>query len=124
MKILVVDDDLQLTRLVKTMFEQLGEQAIDCAGGGREGLQRLGEDDYGLVLLDLNMPALNGVDFVVEMGHKKPGIPCIFITAAVDEMAEAAMNVARQTGVNMLGTLHKPFTLEQLETMLQQAQAA
>jgi len=124
MKILIVDDDVQLTRLVKTMFEQLGQDAIDCAESGREGLQRLAEGDYGLVLLDLNMPGMNGVDFVVELGQKQPGIPCIFITAAVDEMAQAAMAVAQEAGVNMLGTLRKPFDLEQLEAMFKQAQAA
>jgi len=124
MKILVVDDDVQLNRLVKTMFGQLGQDAIDCAESGSEGLQRLADGDYELVLLDLNMPTMNGVDFVVELGQKQPGIPCIFVTAAVDEMAQAAMAVAHEAGVNMLGTLRKPFDLEQLEAMFKQAQAA
>lgn len=124
MRILVVDDDVQLNRLVKTMFEQLGQSEVDCAGDGREGLERLRRGDYDLVLVDLNMPGMNGVDFVVAMGHHQPHVPCIFVTAAVDEMVQMAMNVAREAGVNMLGTLHKPFTREQLDELLQQIQAA
>lgn len=124
MRILVVDDDEQLNRLIKTMFEQLGEDEVDTTGEGREGMRLLREGDYGLVLLDLNMPAMNGVDFVLQMGRHQPGVPCIFVTAAVDEMARAAMSVAREAGVNMLGSLRKPFSLDQLESMLLQARAA
>lgn len=64
------------------------------------------------------------MDFVVQLGQKQPDIPCIFVTAAVDEMARAAMAVAREAGVNMLGTLRKPFDPEQLEAMFKQAQVA
>ncbi|MDR9436090.1 MAG: response regulator [Thiohalophilus sp.] len=124
MKILVVDDDIQLGRLIKGMFEQLGESQVDCVEEGREGLRRLRQEAYGLVLLDINMPTMSGVDFAVELGQQQPGTPCIFVTAAANEMAQAAMNVAQEAGVRMLGTLHKPFSLEQLETLLQQARSA
>lgn len=124
MKILVVDDDIQLGRLISGMFEQLGESQVACVEDGREGLSRLRQEAHDLVLVDINMPAMSGVDFVVELGQQQAGIPCIFITAAADEMAQAAMNVANEAGVRMLGTLHKPFTLAQLETLLQQARSA
>ena len=124
MRILIVDDDPQLNKLVTAMFEQIGELEVDSAADGREGLERLDKRHYGLVLLDLNMPAMNGVDFVVAMGLHQPGVPCIFVTAAADEMVEMAMNVAREAGVKMLGALHKPFNQEQLESLFRQAQAA
>lgn len=124
MRILVVDDDPQLTKLVAAMFEQIGETQVDCAVDGREGLEHLDRETYGLVLLDLNMPAMNGVDFVVAMGLHQPGVPCIFATAAADSMIEMAMSVAREAGVNILGALHKPFNQEQLEGMFRQVQAA
>lgn len=124
MKILVVDDDIQLARLISGMFEQLGETDVECLEDGREGLRRLRQAAYDLVLLDINMPAMSGVDFVVELGQQQPGTPCIFVTAATDEMAQAAMNVAREAGVGMLGTLRKPFSLEQLEALVQQARPA
>ncbi|MGD8547856.1 MAG: response regulator [Thiohalophilus sp.] len=124
MRILVVDDDPQLNKLVATMFEQIGETQVDCAVDGHEGLERLDRETYGLVLLDLNMPAMNGVDFVVAMGLHQPGVPCIFVTAAADEMIQMAMNVAREAGVKMLGTLRKPFNQQQLEGMFRQVQAA
>lgn len=124
MRILVVDDDPQLNRLVTTMFEQLGQTEVDTAVDGGDGLQRLENGDYGLVLLDLNMPGMTGIDFVVAMGQRQPGVPCIFVTAAADEMVEMAMNVARQAGVNILGALHKPFNQDQLGALFRQVQAA
>ncbi|MFO8023552.1 response regulator [Thiohalophilus sp.] len=124
MKILVVDDDVQLGRLIGSMFGQLGESEVDCVEDGHEGLRRLRQAAYDLVLLDINMPAMSGVDFAVELGQLQPGKPCIFVTAAASEMAQAAMNVAHEAGVRMLGTLHKPFTLEQLDTLLQEVRSA
>lgn len=124
MKILVVDDDIQLGRLIGGMFEQLGESQVECVEDGREGLRRLQQEAYDLVLLDINMPAMSGVDFAVELGQQQPGKPCIFVTAAANEMAQAAMNVANEAGVRMLGILHKPFSLEQLEALVQQARSA
>lgn len=124
MRILVVDDDPQLNKLVTTMFEQIGETQVDSVIDGREGLERLDRETYGLVLLDLNMPAMNGVDFVVAMGLHQPGVPCIFVTAAADDMVKMAMNVAREAGVKMLGTLHKPFDQQQLESLFREVQAA
>ncbi len=118
MKILIVDDDEQFRRLVREMFGRLEESDVECASNGREGLEMLRDGDYALVMLDLNMPSPNGIEFLVEMVGIAPGMSCIFVTAAVDEMVEAAMKLAREAGANMLGTLRKPFTLEQLQDTL------
>ncbi len=123
MKILIVDDDEQLRRLVKEMFGHLGKSDIECASSGREGLEMLRDGNYELVMLDLNMPPPNGIEFLVEMVKMVPEMSCIFVTAAVDEMVEAAMKLAREAGANMLGTLRKPFTLEQLQAMLDKLKA-
>lgn len=123
MKILIVDDDEQLRQLVREMFGRLGESNIECASDGREGLEMLQDGGYELVMLDLNMPSPNGIEFLVDMVRIAPGISCIFVTAAVDEIVEAAMKLAREAGANMLGTLRKPFTLEQMQAMFEKLKA-
>jgi len=124
MKILIVDDDPQLCQLIKQMFESLGYTDIEFASDGNEGLAMLRDGDYDLVMLDLNMPTPNGIEFLVSMVNIQPEVSCIFVTAAVDEMVDAAMGLAREAGAKMLGTLRKPFTLEQLRDLFDSLEVA
>ena len=58
-KILLVDDDLELTQLLTEILTLEGFQ-VTVAEDGEEGLLRLAEQDFNLVLLDVMMPRLNG----------------------------------------------------------------
>jgi two-component system sensor histidine kinase/response regulator len=79
--ILVVDDDPRNVALLVSMLEELREEVV-TAGGGREALARIGERAPDLVLLDLEMPGLDGIDVLT---HLRAGdgahIPVIVVTA-------------------------------------------
>ena len=83
-RILLVDDDLELTQLLTESLTLEGFQ-VTVAEDGEEGLQRLAEQSFNLVLLDVMMPHLDGYDLLAYL--RPTGTPCIFITAK-DAVAE------------------------------------
>lgn len=82
-RVLLIDDDVKLARLVSTYLEPHGVQ-IEHAPDGPRGLERLTRGGIDLVLLDLTMPGLDGLD-VCKRIREKSRIPIIMLTARGDE---------------------------------------
>lgn len=61
-KILIVDDEPSLTALLSEMLEIVGTYVVDRASDGLEGLQKYKEFSPDLVIMDMNMPIMNGYD--------------------------------------------------------------
>ncbi len=94
-RILVVDDELDIRESLDDLLSSEGYQ-VDLAGGGEEGLRRLEASAYDLVLLDLMMPDVNGMEVLREVRQKDPETPVFMITAfgsvegAVDALKSGA----------------------------------
>ena len=78
--ILLVDDDKEFLKAMKKMFEKSG-YVITLAGDGQEALERLSEETFDLIISDLRMPNLNGLELMEEISREKLDVPVIFITA-------------------------------------------
>ncbi|XXF80487.1 response regulator [Myxococcaceae bacterium GXIMD 01537] len=80
-RVLVVDDDADWREFLKLCLEELGYEAIEAADG-QEALASLSRGEgYGVVLLDLNMPGMSGLDVVRQLPrHANPRI--VFLTSA------------------------------------------
>lgn len=81
-KILFVDDDQRLCRLVKRYLEHGGYE-ITCATCGEELLEQLNQGSYALLLLDIMLPGKDGLTLAQEI-RTRSGIPIIFLTAKAD----------------------------------------
>ncbi|MFM5355104.1 response regulator [Aeromonas dhakensis] len=81
-KILLVDDDLELTQLLTEILTLEGFQ-VTVAEDGEEGLQRLAEEHFNLVLLDVMMPKLNGFAMLTRL-RKTHDTPVLMLTARGD----------------------------------------
>jgi signal transduction histidine kinase/DNA-binding response OmpR family regulator len=80
--VLVVDDDPEVREVLRRAFEQEGWNVAEAANG-REALERLGEAEPCLILLDLMMPVMDGFEFVMQV-RKEPAwraIPIVVVTA-------------------------------------------
>lgn len=91
-RVLVVDDDADWREFLKLCLEDLGYEAIEAADG-QEALASLNRGDrYGVVLLDLNMPGMSGLDVVRKLPRgANPQI--VFLTsAAAQEVGSALMS--------------------------------
>lgn len=117
-KILIVDDSATMRKIIMRVLRQ-AEVNVDTiveAGNGVEGLEKLAaEPDIGLVLSDVNMPEMNGIDFVraVREKHDKDALPMVMITT---EGGDSMISTAMDEGANAYVT--KPFTPETIKDAL------
>jgi two-component system response regulator CpxR len=83
MKILIVDDDRKLCRLVADYLEPMGYD-VDAAHNGSQGLEMIPKGDYEAVILDVMMPQMDGFE-VLKRLREKSDIPVIMLTARGEE---------------------------------------
>ncbi|MEG1336880.1 MAG: response regulator, partial [Clostridiales bacterium] len=82
--ILVVDDDKDIRELI-TVYMQTENFNVDKASNGEEALNLIEEKNYDLVLLDIMMPKVDGLQTLIEI-RKNHTMPVIFLTAKNDEI--------------------------------------
>src|ERR1044071_9811767 len=77
--ILIIDDEKAIR---KTLIEILSFEGykIDEASDGEEGLKKFGEKNYDVVLCDIKMPKIDGIEFLQKAGESNPDIPVIMIS--------------------------------------------
>jgi signal transduction histidine kinase/DNA-binding response OmpR family regulator len=88
--ILVVDDRPDKLLALSSLLEQLGQHLV-TASSGRDALKRVLELDFAVILMDVNMPELNGFEAaaLIRARRRSAHVPIIFMTAFADEMNSA-----------------------------------
>ncbi len=104
-RILVVDDDAMNLMLTKRILEK--QYDVLLAESGREALNRMKGVKIDLILLDIAMPEMNGIETFEHMKEIAADIPVIFLTASGDDV----MNAIRLGAANYL---KKPFFPKEL----------
>ncbi len=108
LRILVADDNPGMARTVAMILGREGYR-VDTAADGHTALQRVREEEYDAVLLDVRMPRMNGLEVVEEMRRAAPRTAVLLMTAyPPEEVAEAA----RAAGVRRIWS--KPLPLDDL----------
>lgn len=102
-KIALVDDDQNIIASVSVMLEQEGYQ-VDCYFDGEHALFGILNRPVDLVLLDIKMPRMDGVELLQKLRHKT-NIPAIFLTSKDDEIDEAL-----GLGIGADDYITKPFS--------------
>ena len=109
MNILVVDDDELIRESMVPMLEIMGHTAV-AAPGGLEALELLGAGlDVDVVILDMNMPGINGAETLLRIKALKPGQRVLMASGGQDGPASSAAGVQH---------ILKPFTLKELNEKL------
>ncbi len=119
MKVLLVDDSRTIRRIQKNAVESMGDTEVAEAADGREALDKCAEFKPDLILLDWNMPVMDGLTFVKTYrgaGNKTPIIMC------TTEAEKARVIEAIKNGVN--NYVVKPFTIDSLCDKIKQTLAA
>src|SRR5215831_10038760 len=95
--VLIVDDEAEIRESLQTLLELEGFE-VETAASGEDGLARMGEQPFDLVLLDLTLPGRNGMEILSEIRTHDAQLPVIMITAygtvenAVRAMQSGAAN--------------------------------
>ena len=115
-KVLVVDDDFMVARIHRGFVERIdGFEVVGTANSGEQAVDALRELRPDLVLLDLYLPDVFGLDLIAELRAAQPECDILVITAARE--ADAVRGAVRQGVVNYL---LKPFGFEDLRSRLQE----
>ncbi len=120
LRVLVVDDKAFVRTMTGRILQSVGIANVSYAADGREALEFLKRDDprVGLVLCDLMMPDMDGVELVrhaAELPHKPP---FIFVSGANAALLGTAADMARARGLLVLGAIEKPVSVESVRAML------
>ena len=92
-RILVIDDEVDMLMWVRMIIEEKTAWEVETTNNPSEGLKMVMENDYDLVIADLKMPGLDGMEVFEELKEMKPDIPVIIITAYGSlEIADEARN--------------------------------
>ena len=84
-KILIIEDEAAIRRvLVKILSEENDSYQVDEAEDGVAGLDKIKNNDYDLVLCDIKMPKMDGVEVLEEVKKIKPEIPMVMISGHGD----------------------------------------
>ena len=86
-KILIIDDEEDLTFFVKANLELSAECTVAVATSGKEGIKKAKEDKPDIILLDIMMPRMDGFEVLAEIkkSQKTLSIPVIMLTAKADD---------------------------------------
>ena len=108
-KILVVDDEPAIRKLVRITLERAGFAVLE-ASNGTEALSRFNDEIAGLVT-DIDMPETNGLELVCQVRQSRPDLPVLFISALCTQYADE---------LHGLPYLVKPFDMLNLTREVQQ----
>ncbi|UCD57248.1 MAG: response regulator [Candidatus Hydrogenedentota bacterium] len=113
--ILLVDDDQEFRKAMKKMFEKSG-YVVTIAADGKEALEAISKDVFDLVISDLRMPRLNGIELMEEIKRKKLNVPVVFITAYGE--VESYMDLMNMGAFEYI---NKPVKREQILSVARRA---
>jgi len=115
-EILVIDDQESMRFIISHMLEEKGHQ-VKSAEDGDQALALLANKSFDLVLADVNMPRLNGLEFLKAVKEKYPKTRVVFITGILEETARIGSE-----NLGLDGLILKPFeksaALEVIEKVL------
>ena len=114
-KVLVVDDDKVLQSSVREALE-FHHFAVDVADNGKEALSAVYKEKYDLVVMDVNMPEMDGIEALTEIKKYDPSIIVIILTAYSN--VSDAVKVVKEGAYNYL---EKPITSENLVALIKRA---
>ncbi len=115
LRILLIDDDVNLSKVLSYQLQQQGFQ-VDAAANGSEGLEKFLAHEYDIVISDIQMPDVSGIDVLRAVRRQNEDVVVIMITAygSVENAIEACH-------IGADDYITKPFGKEQLQFVIEKA---
>ena len=112
MKILLLEDEVMLSESIEEFLESEGHK-VESYFDGLKAYEAIKQNSYDLLLLDINVPGLDGLSFLEDLHACKIHIPTIFISALID-----IEDISRAYTLGCQDYLKKPFHLKELALRL------
>ncbi|MBX2855390.1 MAG: response regulator [Rhodobacteraceae bacterium] len=113
-RVLAVDDTITFRIMLSNCLKGGGHEVIEAADG-KQALEKLRETQPDIVITDLNMPVMDGLDFIEAARAEGRSLPMLLLTT---EVAESLKQRAREVGAT--GWLTKPFDPAQILRLVDQ----
>ena len=114
--VLVIDDDAATRGLVQITLEKKGYKVVTCKNG-KEGVSRFRNERFDLVITDISMPVINGLDAIVLMRKENPTIPIV----AMSGMERSLSFLKMADYFTADATIQKPFDPKTLASIVKKA---
>src|SRR5690349_21010941 len=108
-RVLVVDDHAQARASISDVLRCAGHE-VDVAGSAVEAVRKVDRESYDLVVTDLQMPGMSGLEFIAHVEQRKLGVQIVMITAHAT--VASAVEAIRHGAFDYI---EKPFNVDQLE---------
>ncbi len=112
-RILVIDDEESIRSTLEE-FLVLANYRVETAASGKEGLDRLGRDTFDLVLTDLRLPDIDGLEVIKWLRETQPALPVLVMTGHAT--VESTIRALR---LGAYDYLQKPFRLDEIERTIE-----
>ncbi|MGH8003346.1 MAG: response regulator [Limisphaerales bacterium] len=111
-RVLIVDDNPNMSNLLSDMLEVF-DFSSQRAADGEEALSLLNQEGFSLLITDLRMPKMTGLELLKAVKDKYPKLPVVVITGYSTEATEQELVDAKADGF-----LNKPFRMNDIESVL------
>ncbi len=111
-KILIVEDEAVVRESVRDWLAEDGYD-VECVETGEEALERIKAEEFGIVVLDLRLPGIDGLQVFEQAKELKPETKGVIITAYPSKET-----LEKAKGLGLLEYLPKPFKVEDLEKII------
>jgi DNA-binding response OmpR family regulator len=107
-RILVTEDDPSIRRLLATILRRASYE-VDTATNGRDAIEKTKQTRYDVIVLDLMMPVMSGVEVLARLEVRTPKPRFVVILSAAPHNA-----IAKAAGANVFAVLHKPSAINEI----------
>lgn len=111
-KLLIVDDEVDVREFAKNFFKRRNIEVFTAAGG-LDALNIIETQKPDLVLLDVRMEEMSGVEVLKKLRERNNPVKVVMVTGVEDEQI-----INEVTGLGVKGYIHKPLVLEELEKVV------
>lgn len=121
LRVLVLDDDAFMLSLLADMIEGFGPYQVDCAADGQSALAMLRAHAPQLLICDLSMPDMDGIEFLREAAEESYRGSVVLLSGVDSGVLKAAERLALAHGLAVLDALPKPLSRPALGSLLERA---
>lgn len=119
LSVLIIEDSRYISAILRRYLGQLGVSATLTAEDGVDGLEQIDAGAVDIVICDLNMPGMDGIEFLRHLAVRQHAPAVILISGEAESILNTAVRLGRAHGLRVLGAMTKPFKLAPFRVLLQ-----